>query len=112
MDAVIQELQKEAAAETSDYMSTFHEEELQNEIFNQVDANQKELYVHFRTTFLNFLFSFVDLSLIAENFGSNVASALNEILLANIQLSKKMKYKNQLVFLIDNLNIYSSKTNV
>lgn len=112
IDAVIQELQKEAAAETSDYMSTFHEEELQNEIFNQVDANQKELYVHFRTTFLNFLFSFVDLSLIAENFGSNVASALNEILLANIQLSKKMKYKNQLVFLIDNLNIYSSKTNV
>ena len=97
-DENIEKIIEEASIEVSKQFSKFDSKELQNEVFKDVDENLKQLYVHIRTNYNNYIFSYIDLTKISENL-----LYFNQALTANIELADRMKYKNKLVFLLDNI---------
>ncbi len=97
-DENIEKIIEEASIEISKQFSKFDPKELQNEVFKDVDENLKQLYVHIRTNYNNYIFSYIDLTKISENL-----LYFNQALTANIELADRMKYKNKLVFLLDNI---------
>lgn len=97
-DENIEKIIEEASIEISKQFSKFDQKELQNEVFKDVDENLKQLYVHIRTNYNNYIFSYIDLTKISENL-----LYFNQALTANIELADRMKYKNKLVFLLDNI---------
>lgn len=97
-DENIEKIIEEASIEISKQFSKFDQKELQNEVFKDVDENLKQLYVHIRTNYNNYIFSYIDLTKISENL-----LYFNQALTANIELADRMRYKNKLVFLLDNI---------
>lgn len=97
-DENMEKIIEEASIEVSKQFSKFDQKELQHEVFKDVDEPLKQLYVHIRTNYNNYIFSYIDLTKISENL-----LYFNQALTANIELANMMRYKNKLVFLLDNI---------